>query len=912
MSQGKEYYAFISYKREDEKWAKWLQDKLEHYKFPTNLNGRTDLPKNIRPTFRDVTDLKPGLLAEEIHNALLSSEWLIVVCSPRSAKSPWVCKEAQTFIDLGRADHIIPFVIEGIPFSNDPATECYPEALLNLTGSKELLAANINEMGRDAAVIKVVACMFNLRFDVLWQRYEREIRKKKNIIITIVVTAFLCISGVALWTYWQNLQIQKANWKKMENQSRVLIEKANQLVDEGDSYLAQLLLLEALPKDLNHPQRPYLIEAEVALRRASMHCGTILRGHSDKVSSSRLSPDCKQILSASYDRSIRIWDAYTGICIDTLKGHSDKVYFANYNSDGNRIISTSADKTVRLWDTKSKQCVVMNGHSAPVYYALFSPDEKFVASISKDLTIKVWDANTGVCIHTLKGDKYQVVRTINFTNDSRYLVSVCQEDMIMTWDVRTGKCINKCMPKSQQYYTQYFHYEEEESYNDNCEYLSAISPDGKIIAFVRNYSDEAFLGVYDIQTGISFDNITRKIAYWGEGADIGYIRSISFSPNGDLIFVSAKDRICGYNIQTGMCEYDTKRAYDNWNEADTTRYLLTTNPNDRQIDVTERRIKPSRIIKETIPNGLFYKITDPVLSPNGKYLAYYRPAEVDSGMIVIWDVQNKSYRKIRKEGDLFCFSADSKFIAWGNSNGIVIQDTQTGTIIKRILGISAIIKSVCFSSDNKFIVASCGDQQIRICEVETGKCRRILSGHTSDVLSASFSSDNKFILSASQDGSARIWNVCSGECIQTLRDGNKLDRACYSRDNQFVATISKLGKTVNIWKVSSGEKVLTINIPLYLFENNVNVSFSRNDRYIGVGNEIWDLHEKKHVNSFSEGYSDEELIGFCPDLDYLVTYSGMEIHFWYFPPLQELIDETYERFKNRQLTPEERRKYYLE
>ena len=167
MEKNKEYYAFISYKREDEKWAKWLQNKLEHYKFPTNLNGRTDLPKNIRPTFRDVTDLNPGLLADEINNALCNSEWLIVICSPRSAKSPWVCKEAQTFIDLGRADHIIPFVIEGNPFSEDISTECYPEALLNLTGSKELLAANINEMGRDAAAIKVVARMFNLRFDAL-------------------------------------------------------------------------------------------------------------------------------------------------------------------------------------------------------------------------------------------------------------------------------------------------------------------------------------------------------------------------------------------------------------------------------------------------------------------------------------------------------------------------------------------------------------------------------------------------------------------------------------------------------------------------------------------------------------------------------------------------------------------------
>jgi len=211
MQQPKEYYAFISYKREDEKWARWLQDKLEHYKFPTNLNGRTDLPKYIRPTFRDVTDLKPGLLAEEINNALHSSEWLIVVCSPRSAKSPWVCKEAQTFIDLGRADHIIPFVIEGTPFSNDPTTECYPEALLNLTDSQELLAANINELGRDAAAIKVVARMFNLRFDALWQRFEREKRKRRLWWIFTAVTMIVLSAGIALWMWRMNTSLEKQN-----------------------------------------------------------------------------------------------------------------------------------------------------------------------------------------------------------------------------------------------------------------------------------------------------------------------------------------------------------------------------------------------------------------------------------------------------------------------------------------------------------------------------------------------------------------------------------------------------------------------------------------------------------------------------------------------------------------------------
>lgn len=330
MEDNKEYYAFISYKREDEKWAKWLQDKLEHYKFPTNLNGRADLPKNIRPTFRDVTDLKPGLLAEEINNALVNSQWLIIVCSPRSAKSPWVCKEAQTFIDLGRADHIIPFVIEGNPFSEDIASECYPEALLHLTGSQELLAANINEMGRDAAVIKVVARMFGLKFDSLWQRYERERRRKRFLFVVGALT--LAFAGIVIGTIFYKLNadlsqlndnlikkekiieqkntsliqdsillaeqidsihIQNARLvaqqdsiaqayvllskekekllsanNKLKYRESILLAKESESLIEKDSYMAQRLALMALPYDYDNPQMPFSPTAEKALRTA--------------------------------------------------------------------------------------------------------------------------------------------------------------------------------------------------------------------------------------------------------------------------------------------------------------------------------------------------------------------------------------------------------------------------------------------------------------------------------------------------------------------------------------------------------------------------------------------------------------------------------------------------------------------
>ena len=181
MEENKEYYAFISYKREDEKWAKWLQHRLEHYKLPTSIR-KTDpsLPERVSPVFKDTTDLAGGVLEKTLKDALNSSKYLIVICSPRAAQSSWVCKEVQEFIDSGREEYIIPFIIDGEPNSSNSGTECLPKNLKDLSSTRELLGININEMGRNAAVIKVVSHIFNLQFDILWQRYERERRSEER------------------------------------------------------------------------------------------------------------------------------------------------------------------------------------------------------------------------------------------------------------------------------------------------------------------------------------------------------------------------------------------------------------------------------------------------------------------------------------------------------------------------------------------------------------------------------------------------------------------------------------------------------------------------------------------------------------------------------------------------------------
>ena len=66
--------------------------------------------------------------------------------------------------------------------------------------------------------------------------------------------------------------------------------------------------------------------------------------------SAHFNHDGTKIVSASHDRTVRVWDVVTGSCEKTLAGHSSNVYSANFNHDGTKIVSASGDRTVCVWD----------------------------------------------------------------------------------------------------------------------------------------------------------------------------------------------------------------------------------------------------------------------------------------------------------------------------------------------------------------------------------------------------------------------------------------------------------------------------------------------------------------------------------------------------------------------------------
>ena len=199
-----EYFAFISYKHEDMRWAKWLQQQIETYRLPAIIRKQAPhLPKQIRPVFRDQTDISTGPLLQNLRQELQDSRYLIVLCSPAAAKSEWVNREVQHFIDMGRAERIIPFVVAGTPNAANPEEECFPAILRG--AEQSMLGVSVPELGKEKAFIKVVAKLLGLKFDQLWDRHRRRQRRQRLVRGLTAAVLFLAaaIGGFASWDYYR-------------------------------------------------------------------------------------------------------------------------------------------------------------------------------------------------------------------------------------------------------------------------------------------------------------------------------------------------------------------------------------------------------------------------------------------------------------------------------------------------------------------------------------------------------------------------------------------------------------------------------------------------------------------------------------------------------------------------------------
>ncbi|KAB8070013.1 WD40-repeat-containing domain protein [Aspergillus leporis] len=328
----------------------------------------------------------------------------------------------------------------------------------------------------------------------------------------------------------------------------------------------------------------------------------ILTGHSDTFLALAFSPDNRQLVSGSYDRTVRLWDTTTGDLQKTLVGHTSWVYTVAFSPDGKQIVSGSddavnlwnaatgdlqktlaspaarsvafspdstqiaagfTDGTIHIWDAAGNLQKTLERHSRAVMSVAFSPDGKQLVTGSSDNTIKRWDNTIGAIQKTI-GHSYSVA-TVAFSPDGKLIASGSTDKTIKLWDAATGD-LQKTL-EGHLYTVIAVVFSPDNKQIASCSYDAvnlwdattgdlqsspeseglftsvAFSPDGKQIA--SGY-ENGIINLWDTATGdlqkTLAGHASRLETLTGLPFSLTGVTTLTFSPNGKLIASASDDR----------------------------------------------------------------------------------------------------------------------------------------------------------------------------------------------------------------------------------------------------------------------------------------------------------------------------------------------------------------------------------
>jgi small GTP-binding protein len=506
----------------------------------------------------------------------------------------------------------------------------------------------------------------------------------------------------------------------------------------------------------------------------------ILIGHIDWVRGVAISADGKFTISASGDRTLKIWDLQTYKSIATLEGHSSEVLGVTISADGKFAISASSDRTLKVWDLQTyKSIATLEGHSGTVLGVAISADGKFAISASNDGTLKVWDLQTYKSIATLRGHSGAVLG-VAISADGKFAISASYDKTLKVWDLQTYKSIATLKGHS------------------DAVWSVASSADGK---FAISASGDRTLKIWDLQTHQSITTL--------EGHS-GAVLGVTISADGKFAISASYDRTLKiWDLQTHQ-SITTLEGHSS-----IVRSVVISADGKFTISASYDKTLKIWDLQTYKPIATLEGHSDAVrsvaISADGKFAI----SASNDGTQKTWDLQ--TYKPITTlEGHSgavlsVAISADGKFaISASNDRTLKIWDLQTYKPIATLEGHSGAVWSVAISADGKFAISASYDRTLRIWDLRTYKSIATLRGHSGEVLSVAISADGKFAISASYDKTLRIWDLQTHQSIASLEGhSSEVLSVAISVDGKFAISASYDG-TQKIWDLQTHQSITTL------------------------------------------------------------------------------------------------------
>ena len=505
-----------------------------------------------------------------------------------------------------------------------------------------------------------------------------------------------------------------------------------------------------------------------------------LQGHTIWVEGCAVSPDGAFIVSASYDKTLKVWDARSGEARLTLQGHTAEVTGCAVSPDGTFIVSASRDHTLKVWDVRSGEArLTLQGHTRWVNGCAVSPDGAFIVSASDDNTLKVWDARSGEARLTLHGHT-NLVWGCAVSPDGAFIVSASSDKTLKVWDARSG--------------------ETRLTLHGHAAAVSgcAVSPDG---AFIVSASDDKTLKVWDAGTGearLTLQGHTAEVTGCAVSPDGAFIVSASWDKTlkvWDARSGEARLTLQGHTSGVTGCAVSPDGTFIVSASADTTLKVWDAGSGEARLTL----------------EGHTDRVYGCAVSPDGAWIV---SASWDH-TLKVWDARSGEARLTlhgHTSGVLGCaVSPDGTWIVSASSDKTLkVWDAHTGEARLTLQGHTNWVSGCAVSPDGAFIVSASFDETLKVWDARSGEARLTLQGHTSGVSGCAVSPDGAFIVSASFDETLKVWDARSGEARLTLEGHTDAVLGCaVSPDGAFIVSASD-DKTLKVWDVRSREARLTL------------------------------------------------------------------------------------------------------